>query len=187
MVFILTHCQDISNKHFSNTNTGYFRSPSSEPKTEGRNTPFLINGREVQVSQALENVSKRHNVGINSVALAYVLQKVSSLPVHKFYFFIASLIRILPKAPHIYPILGGRKIEHLKANVEALSLELSPQDVAEIEDAYPYDPGFPHNFISRTGKAPRGPQDINTVNRLGHFDYVQGPTAIRPHKEEPKA
>jgi hypothetical protein len=84
----------------------------------------------------------------------------------------------------VFPIVGCRKVDHLKANIDTLNLELSPQDIAEIEEAYDFDPGFPHSFISRTGKAPRGPQDINTINQLGYFDYVHGPQPIKPHKGE---
>jgi hypothetical protein len=83
----------------------------------------------------------------------------------------------------LFPILGGRKVEHLKANLEALSLELTPEDVAEIETGYDFDLGFPHNFLSTTGRSPRGPQDISVLGMIGHFDYVAPPTAIKPHKE----
>ena len=59
---------------------------------------------------------------------------------------------------------GGRIVAHLKANVEALSLQLSLEDIMEIEKGYNFDPGFPHNFINMAGKAPQGPEDVKRVD-----------------------
>ena len=84
----------------------------------------------------------------------------------------------------MFPVLGGRKVEHLKANVEALSLELTPEDIATIDKGYDFDLGFPHNFINMAGSAPQGPQDVSVLGFLGHFDYVAPSTAIKPHKGE---
>lgn len=78
--------------------------------------------------------------------------------------------------------MGGRKVEHLKANVEALSLELSIDDVVEIEKGYDFDIGFPHNMVNFTGKAAMGPEDVIPGLSLGHFDYVAPQSAIKAHK-----
>lgn len=86
------------------------------------------------------------------------------------------------QTPYLFPIIGGRKVEHLKANVEALSLELTAEDVAEIETGYDFDLGFPHNFLCPFGYAPKGPQDVAFLGGMGHFDYVAPTLAIRPHK-----
>lgn len=71
----------------------------------------------------------------------------------------------------------------MKANVEALSLELTPEDVQEIEKGYEFDIGFPHKFMGFGGMI-QGPQDINILAMMGHFDYVASSKAIRPHKGE---
>jgi len=144
---------------FSVMGGGYFKSPGSEEKG-GRNTPHMKLGREEQVSAALDSVAKRHGVPITSVALAYVMQK----------------------APYLVPTVGGRKVAHLKANVEALSLELSQEDVQIIEKGYDFDVGYPHNFLNMAGFSPRGPQDISHLKMMGHFDYVEPATAIKPSK-----
>jgi hypothetical protein len=76
-------------------------------------------------------------------------------------------------------------VDHLKANIEAPSLQLSSQDVAEIERGYDFDVGFPHNFIGNSaGKAPRGPADAGFLNSMGYFDYVQDKQAVKPHQGE---
>lgn len=81
----------------------------------------------------------------------------------------------------MFPMVGGNKISHLKANAEALSLELTPEDVAEIDKGYDFDLGFPHNFINMAGAIPKGPQDASFLAGMGHFDYVAPQTATKPH------
>ncbi|KAJ3575524.1 hypothetical protein NPX13_g4003 [Xylaria arbuscula] len=137
---------------------GYFKSPGDKG---ARNTPSpLLVGREEQMSKVLDAVAKRHGVPITSIALAYVMHKT----------------------PYVFPVVGGRKIEHLKANIDALGLELSLEDIKEIESGYLFNLGFPHNFMSLTGSMIRGPQDINILALLGHFDYVSPTNAVKPHK-----
>ena len=94
----------------------------------------------------LENIAKKKNTQITSVALAYVMHKT----------------------PYVFPIVGGRKIEHLKGNIEALSLELTDEDMKEIEATVPFDIGFPMSMV--------GTEPTNTwvVSMAGHFDYVKG-------------
>ncbi|KAJ7642267.1 Aldo/keto reductase [Roridomyces roridus] len=81
---------------------------------------------EKRMSAALEKVAGE--VGTNSitaVAIAYVMQKV----------------------PYCFPIVGGRKVEHLFSNLEALDISLSAEQIAYLESVTPLDPGFPSSFI----------------------------------------
>lgn len=48
---------------------------------------------------------------------------------------------------YVFPIIGGRKVEHLKSNIQALSLELSRDEIDAIEDAEPFDIGWPQSFF----------------------------------------
>jgi hypothetical protein len=81
-------------------------------------------------------------------------------------------------------MVGGNSVANLKANVEALSLQLTRQDVAEIEKGYDFDLGFPHAFLNAAGYAPEGPQDVSFINSMGYFDWVSPVTAIKPHQGE---
>jgi len=94
----------------------------------------MLLGREEAVSTTLDAVAKRLEVPITSVALAYAMTK----------------------APNVFPVIGGYKIAQLKANVEALGLRLSREDVEEIEKGYAFEAGFPHDFIGIKGKVPGG-------------------------------
>ncbi|KAH6914060.1 arylalcohol dehydrogenase [Coprinopsis sp. MPI-PUGE-AT-0042] len=82
--------------------------------------------QEKAVCKALQKVA--HEVGaknITSVAIAYLMQRTT----------------------YVFPIVGGRKVEHLVANIEALTITLSPEQIAFVEGVTPFDIGFPANFI----------------------------------------
>lgn len=50
-----------------------------------------------------------------------------------------------------FPIVGGRKVEHLHGNIEALDIALTEGHVKEIEDAVPLNAlGFPYTMIVRS-------------------------------------
>ncbi|KAI5119355.1 hypothetical protein M0805_008511 [Coniferiporia weirii] len=84
------------------------------------------NEDEKKVCAALEKVAKEVGTEhITAVAIAYVMQKT----------------------PYVFPIIGGRKVEHLMTNIEALKLSLSEEQIKYIESIIPFDPGFPSTMI----------------------------------------
>ena len=127
-----------------------------ERNNPGRKAP--VKELDRKVSRVLETVATRKNTTITNIALAYVMHKT----------------------PYVFPIVGCRKLEHLKGNIDALSISLDREDIAEIEKAYEFDPGFPHTFLSGTSfgdgpqKAPEGPADIWLTKLMGNFDWVGG-------------
>ena len=56
----------------------------------------------------------------------------------------------MQKTPYVFPVIGGRKVEQLKSNLEALEIALSPKQIAYIENESPFDPGFPHTMCVST-------------------------------------
>lgn len=136
---------------------GKFKSEEQRKSTEGRNVELTEN--DIKVSQALEKVAGRLNTAITSVALAYVMHK----------------------APFVFPIVGGRKVDHLKGNIEALTLELSKDDIKEIESAVPFDLGFPHTMLWGQ-EVPEHPQQVSLLRMAGTFDYVPERQPIAPTK-----
>ncbi|KAI4762490.1 putative aryl-alcohol dehydrogenase Aad14 [Aureobasidium sp. EXF-3400] len=80
---------------------------------------------ELKMSAALEEVANEHNVTLTAVALAYVMSKTTN----------------------VFPLVGGRKVEHLHDNIKALSIKLSDEQIKKLEDVKPLDIGFPNNFI----------------------------------------
>ncbi|EAU91209.1 arylalcohol dehydrogenase [Coprinopsis cinerea okayama7 len=81
---------------------------------------------ERTMSHALEKVASEIGAkSMTSIAIAYVMQKTT----------------------HVFPIIGGRKVEHLMSNIEALSIRLTPEHIQYIESVVPFDPGFPGSMI----------------------------------------
>lgn len=131
-----------------------------EAKKEGGRNMGPISEENMKVSEALEAIAHRKNTALTSVALAYVMHK----------------------APYVFPIVGGRKLDHLKGNIEALGLELSKDEIDEIEAVVPFDVGFPMNFLGTNGAPARDPKDVFLTNMAGCFDYVEKSMPIRPQK-----
>ncbi|KAI0437367.1 norsolorinic acid reductase [Xylaria telfairii] len=131
---------------------GKFKTEEQRKKLEGRDYPPTET--EVKVTNALEAVAKRKNTLITSVAQAYVMHKT----------------------PYVFPIIGGRTVNHLKDNIEALTLSLSEEDIKEIESAAPFDLGFPSNFAYRDGTA--HPGEVFLLQMGGTTDYVPEPKPV---------
>ncbi|THH28988.1 hypothetical protein EUX98_g5198 [Antrodiella citrinella] len=106
---------------------------------------------------ALESIAKEVGAQhITSVAIAYVMQK----------------------APHVFPIVGGRKVEHLMSNIEALNIALTPAHIQFIESVFPFTWGFPYDFFG-----PPGGDYPFLYKTSGHFDKWPVAEAIRPAAE----
>jgi hypothetical protein len=130
---------------------GYFKTDAEraevkETKHAGRNIPVMDTSNHAKVGKVLEEIGRIKGVPMTSVALAYVMHKT----------------------PYVFPILGGRKLEHLKSNIEALNLELTKQDMDMIENAAPFDIGFPMWFNGEGN-----PKNNLLLQNSGHYDYVE--------------
>ena len=73
---------------------------------------------------------------------------------------------------HTFPLVGGAKVSHLQGNIDALNIKLSDEQIAELDGAIPYDPGFPANTFGTDPRlnASRRPENnflINTVSMMG--------------------
>jgi aryl-alcohol dehydrogenase-like predicted oxidoreductase len=54
---------------------------------------------------------------------------------------------VLHKSTFVFPLFGGRKVEHLVANLEALDIELTDEHIAYLESILPFNPGCPATYI----------------------------------------
>ncbi|KAH8823406.1 aryl-alcohol dehydrogenase AAD14 [Flagelloscypha sp. PMI_526] len=101
-----------------------------EESGEGGRTAFKDwrkSENETKMTEVLEKIAAELGEDIESpqVALAYVMHKT----------------------PYVFPIIGGRKVEHLNGNIKALELKLSDEQMKLIESTLPFDVGFPSNFV----------------------------------------
>jgi aryl-alcohol dehydrogenase-like predicted oxidoreductase len=65
-----------------------------------------------------------------------------------------SLAWMLQKAPVVAPVIGATKVPHLESAVEALSVELTPEEMAFLEEPY-----VPHPIV---GLIPYGGQLLSS-------------------------
>ncbi|KAJ6577769.1 Aldo/keto reductase [Mycena capillaripes] len=120
------------------------------------NPEWERNENEKKMSHALEKVAAEVGTkSLTAVAIAYVMAKV----------------------PYCFPIIGGRKIEHLMSNIEALDISLSKEQIAYLESVVPFDPGFPVTMIGDG----TGPSRL--MGNAGHFARQPLLEAIRPTKD----
>ena len=101
-------------------------------KSEDRRKFRPQSENQEKLSAVLEGIANKRGTILTSIALAYVMHKT----------------------PYVFPICGCRKVSYLKANIEALSLKLTDEEIDEIENAVPFDLGFPASF-ARVAKSPR--------------------------------
>ncbi|PKX99606.1 aldo/keto reductase [Aspergillus novofumigatus IBT 16806] len=110
---------------------------------------------EAAMSAALEKVANEHGIkSLTAVALAYVMAK----------------------APNVFPLVGGRKVEHLKENIKALSLRLTAAQVEYLESQTRFDVGFPGNFIGPDPKVTGKASFLLAAN--GAYSFVRSPTSV---------
>ncbi|KAF7440811.1 hypothetical protein PC9H_001159 [Pleurotus ostreatus] len=111
---------------------------------------------EVKMSRALEKVAKEVGAKhITSVAIAYLMHKT----------------------PYVFPIIGGRKVEHFYANMEALDITISDEQIKELESVIPFDPGFPNTMVGDGAEFPI------FFKNAGLIDKQPRVQPIRPGKE----
>lgn len=101
-----------------------------ERKKKGEGLRKLTTGeqseQEVRMSEALAKVASEHGIeSVTAIAIAYVRAK----------------------ALNVFPIVGGRKVEHLHDNIQALKIKLTTEQIAYLESVKPFDVGFPYDFI----------------------------------------
>lgn len=55
----------------------------------------------------------------------------------------------MQKAPYVFPVVGGRKVEHLYVNLEALDISLTTEQITYLDNVLPFRKGFPYDmFVS---------------------------------------
>ena len=97
-----------------------------ERVTDYRTHVSGVREKDMISARPFEEVQKQVGAkSIQAVAIAYVMQK----------------------APFVFPIIGGRKKEQLDANIEALEIALSEEQIKFLEGVLPFDPGFPNVMV----------------------------------------
>ncbi|KAL8696512.1 MAG: hypothetical protein Q9224_002752 [Gallowayella concinna] len=166
---ILPMCEDegMAMAPWSALGGGLFKTDEQLEQTKGEGRQAGPASEETRkISAALNKVAKAKGTAITSIALRYVMHK----------------------SPYVFPICGGRKIEHLKGNIEALAIELTDEEVDEIDAALPFDVGFPMSMLFEMGgekyNSRMGAKDIRLLNTTSNLDLVQRGKQAKAHGKE---
>ena len=119
---------------------GKLKSAEARELVGGGRSDQDMSENEIRVSDVFEEIAKSKNVSLPAVVCHFkplLLWRLTNLQ---------ALAYLLHKTPYVFPIIGQRKVEHLKANVEALSVELTKEEMDKLDTAVPFDPGFPMSF-----------------------------------------
>ncbi|KAL4744074.1 NADP-dependent oxidoreductase domain-containing protein [Aspergillus similis] len=144
---------------------GKFKSAEARKtaSTGGSTRGAEMSESDIRISEALEKVAERKKTTLHAIALAYVMHKT----------------------PNVFPIVGQRKVEHLKANIEALGISLSDADMDEIDGATEFDVGFPMNFIFKEFTGRNTAADVWLTKASALIDAPPQPGPVR-HREAEK-
>lgn len=112
---------------------------------------------EARATAALLQVAKEHGIeSLGAMALAWAMKKL----------------------PYVFPIVGGRKVEHLRDNIAALSINLTDKQMAFLDAVkpppaiYPYDISGTDPMLLKEGE----PQVMSAM--IINEDFVRAPRAI---------
>ncbi|WWC98360.1 hypothetical protein V866_005251 [Kwoniella sp. B9012] len=111
---------------------------------------------EIKISKALQEVAEEigGNTKLTSVALAWARQTMA----------------------YCYPIVGGTSIDYLKSNIDALKIQLSREQMNKLNNAAPFDWGFPYTGFGKDPHyLPGGAPNNALLNTAAHFKFVEYP------------
>jgi len=111
---------------------------------------------ERKVCLVLEDIAKE--VGVDSVAAVAIAYH-------------------LLKTPYVFPIVGGRKVEQLRENLQALDITLTPEQMNRIESTKPFEPDFSYYVYKNCL------DDAWPVKMAAYIDRVPSQQAIRPSND----
>lgn len=140
---------------------GHFQTKEAMEERKKRGEPIrtaMAGGQsddEAKVSEVLAEVAAEHGIkSVTAVALAYVMAKTTN----------------------VFPIVGGRKVEHLQDNIQGLKIKLTDEQIDRLESVRPFDLGFPTNFV---GEDPRISGKANTLTAaIAPFAFVRYPNPL---------
>ncbi|KZT58609.1 Aldo/keto reductase [Calocera cornea HHB12733] len=114
---------------------------------------------EKKMSAALEKVANQigGDANLANVAIAYTLHK----------------------QPYVFPIIGGKKVSHLKDNIKALSIHLTREQIDFLDAAVPFDIGFPQSFLGGDPARSADGKSANfLLNNTSTLTWVKAPQPI---------
>ena len=166
---------------------------------------------DIKISNALEKIAKRKSTELTSIVSLFFLTQPIQHPssctsqggdqtsIHDMNILMITIINqiavltifqalayVRHKAPYTYPIIGGRKVSHLKSNIAALEIGLSDAEIDEIENAAPFDVGFPLSFIFQGMGDDGAPRKYNSRLNANDIPFLNSGGRLQVHDRIPR-
>lgn len=125
-----------------------------ESGEKGRSARMGVSEADKKITKVLDKLGKAKGKSLTAIALAFVLQQ----------------------QPYMFPIVGGRKVEHLKDNIQALTVTFSAEELAELKGVVEFDLGWPNTFIGQHTR------DNFLIQNSGNYDYIPDAKPISGHE-----
>ena len=97
----------------------------------------------------------------------------------------------MARAPYVFPIVGGRKVEHLEANIKSLEIRLTAEEIktvrqqpvrdsltAQLNNVMPLELGFPYEPPFGRDPTIDHAEPSIAIQMAGVIDYVQTPKSL---------
>lgn len=111
--------------------SGKYNKETSEPKRFDTNNPMntaFVNERNLSIAKEVQTIAKEIDKTPSQVALNWIRQQKSK--------------------GVIIPIIGARKLDHIKDNLGCLDFELNSEQLKRLDEKSQVPLGFPHEFMS---------------------------------------
>lgn len=110
---------------------------------------------ERRASAALESVAREHgDASIQQIAIAYVMHKTRN----------------------VFPMVGGKRVEHIDDNIKALSIVLTDEQIERLENVKDFDIGFPLDMIHDDPRETGLPPPVTAMSAV--IDWQTRPRAL---------
>ena len=104
------------------------------------------NENERKMCSALEKVAKE--IGAKSIQSGKDFTMQSRYQAYVAHIWrLVAIAYVMQKSPYVFPLIGGRKVEHLMSNLEALDISLTSEHIAYIEGILPFERGNLYTFF----------------------------------------
>ncbi|OCF35935.1 aryl-alcohol dehydrogenase [Kwoniella heveanensis BCC8398] len=111
---------------------------------------------EIKISKVLKEISDELGGGVKlpNIAMAWARQTVADC----------------------FPIIGGSSIEYLKSNIDALKIHLTEEQLEKLNNAVPFDWGFPYAHFGRDPHyLPGGVPNNALLTTAAHHQFIVYP------------
>ncbi|GAB1540942.1 aldo/keto reductase [Scytonema sp. NUACC21] len=128
-----------------------------------------------------QDATNLHHINSRSLAIAKVVQEVASEIGRE----PAQVALNWVRQKEAIPIVGARKLEHIKNNLGCLRFELSKQQIAQLDATSCIEMGFPYDFYPSVRQAMYG----NTLSQIDHHRALRSgfPVTLKAVKNEATA